>query len=77
MVFVTAALIRAAALGLTTLSLVLPAQASPELNKLARDIERVEAIRDIKDVQKSLTHLAQFGRWADTGLLFTQNATLR
>lgn len=49
--------------------------ASVAIDTLARDITRVEAIREIKDIQRSYAHLAQFGRFKDATSLFTMNAT--
>ena len=37
------------------------AQTTTTLNSLARDIERVESVREVKDVQKIFAQLAQFG----------------
>ena len=46
-------------------------------NTLARNVERLESVREIKDVQKSFAQLAQFGRWADMADLFlADNGTL-
>jgi hypothetical protein len=51
--------------------------ASPlTLDSLARDLSRVESIRDIKDVQRGFAQLAQFGRWADMAALFADNGQL-
>ncbi|ORY00093.1 hypothetical protein BCR34DRAFT_618714 [Clohesyomyces aquaticus] len=51
--------------------------ATPTLDSLARSVERVESIRDIKDVQRCFAQLAQHGRWADMAALFYDNGTLR
>ena len=48
-------------------------QESPSLHSLARDLERVESVREVKDVQRTFAQLAQFGRWADMAALFTQD----
>lgn len=56
---------------------VLSQQAPPTVNSLARDIERVESVREIKDVQRTFAQLAQFGRWSDMAALFSTNGTLR
>ncbi|KAJ4294421.1 hypothetical protein N0V90_008111 [Kalmusia sp. IMI 367209] len=45
------------------------------LDDLARDVSRVESIREIKDIQRSFAHLAQFGRFNDAASLFAPNAT--
>ncbi|KAL5413871.1 hypothetical protein PMIN03_003551 [Paraphaeosphaeria minitans] len=51
------------------------ASADALLNNLARDVSRVESIREFKDVQRSFAHLAQFGRFHDATTLFMTNAT--
>jgi hypothetical protein len=48
-----------------------------ELDELARDVERVESVREVKDVQRAYAHLAQFGRWDAVAALFAENGTLR
>jgi hypothetical protein len=52
------------------------AQAPPTLNTVARDLVRVESVRDVKDVQRSFAQLAQFGRWSDMASLFADNGVL-
>jgi hypothetical protein len=47
------------------------------IKSLARDVERVESIREIKDVQRTFAQLAQFGRWKDMAMLFSDNGTLQ
>src|SRR5690606_17268902 len=47
------------------------------LDTLARDIERFESLREIKDVQRTYAHLAQFGRWDEMAALFAQGGTLQ
>src|ERR1051325_8276588 len=49
-------------------------QESPSLASIERDLERVESVREVKDVQRTFAQLAQFGRWADMAALFTQDA---
>ncbi|KAF2018262.1 hypothetical protein BU24DRAFT_479663 [Aaosphaeria arxii CBS 175.79] len=51
--------------------------ANGTLNELARDLERVESIRAIKNVQRTYSQLAQFGRYDDMATLFAPNGTLR
>jgi hypothetical protein len=51
--------------------------AQTTLNTLSRDVERVESVRKVKDVQKSFAQLAQFGRWSDIAVLFSDNGTLQ
>lgn len=52
-------------------------QAAPTLDILARDVERVESLREAKDVQRTFAHLAQFGLWEQMAELFADDATLR
>ncbi|KAF2256523.1 hypothetical protein BU26DRAFT_23795 [Trematosphaeria pertusa] len=52
------------------------ARAASNLDALARDVSRVESIREIKDVQRSFAQLAQFGRWNSMASLFSSNGTL-
>lgn len=57
---------------------VLPtSNADQSLNELARDVERVESIRSIKDLQRTFAQLAQFGRYDEMASLFSYNGTLR
>ena len=49
---------------------------SAALSAVARDIERLESVREVKDVQRSLAHLAQFGRWNELGALFSSDGKL-
>jgi hypothetical protein len=61
----------------TGMVLALPIiHATTTLNSLARDVERVESIRAIKDIQRSFSQLAQFGRHTDMTSLFSTNGTL-
>ncbi|KAF2026284.1 hypothetical protein EK21DRAFT_103356 [Setomelanomma holmii] len=50
-------------------------EAASPLEILARDVEGVESIRHIKNIQKQLSNLAQFGQWHDIGSLFSHNST--
>jgi len=49
----------------------------PTLNSLARDLQRVESVREIKDLTRAFAQLAQVGRWADMSALFSGNGSLR
>ncbi|KXX74819.1 hypothetical protein MMYC01_208854 [Madurella mycetomatis] len=53
------------------------AQKSPTLDWLARDIQRVESVREIKDVTRTFCQLAQFGLWADMASLFADDGVVR
>ena len=44
-----------------------------KVDTLARDVERAEAIRAVKNLQYAYTHYAQFGLWTDLGALFADN----
>ncbi|GAB1319890.1 hypothetical protein MFIFM68171_10100 [Madurella fahalii] len=46
------------------------------LDSLARDVERVESVREVKDVTATFSQLAQFGRYADMAALFTEDGAL-
>ena len=43
------------------------------LDILARNVERAEAIRAVKNLQYACSHYAQFGLWTDLGSLFTDD----
>ncbi|KAK5653722.1 hypothetical protein OQA88_8753 [Cercophora sp. LCS_1] len=49
---------------------------TPTLNSLFRDVERVESVREVKDVQRSLSQLAWAGKWTDSAALFTDDGVL-
>lgn len=51
------------------------AVAQPALDALARDVERAEAIRAVKNLQRTYAHYAQYGLWNEMGALFAENAT--
>lgn len=57
-------------------SLLLPvfASAQPSLDSLARDVERAESIRAIKNLQRSYAHYSQYGLWQEMGDLFARDA---
>lgn len=48
----------------------------PTLDSLARDVKNVESIREIKDVQRTLSQLAGFGRWKESAEFFSQAGVL-
>ena len=43
------------------------------VDTLARNVERAEAVRAVKDLQHAYSHYAQYGLWTDLGSLFTDN----
>jgi hypothetical protein len=47
-----------------------------DLDLLAQDVTRVESIRNIKNVQRQLSHLAQFGEWQRISSLFSSDSSL-
>ncbi|MGN9785272.1 nuclear transport factor 2 family protein [Nonomuraea sp. ZG12] len=51
--------------------------ASRTIDTLARDLERVESVREVKDLQRTYTHLSQFGQWNAMAALFADDGTLR
>ncbi|HJV41393.1 nuclear transport factor 2 family protein [Caulobacter sp.] len=53
------------------------APAPRPIDILARDVERVESARAVKDVQRHYAQFSQFGRWDSMAALFADNATLR
>jgi hypothetical protein len=53
------------------------AKAALTIDSLARDISRVEAVREVKDIQRSFAQLAQFGQFAAVSSLFSANGTLK
>jgi hypothetical protein len=52
-----------------------PTAATSPLDNIAREVSRVESIRHIKNVQKQISHLAQFGRWNSISQFFSSNST--
>jgi hypothetical protein len=51
-----------------------PAQAQTDtVDNLARDLDRVEAIRQVKTLQRSYAQYAQYGLWNEIGALFSQS----
>ena len=46
------------------------ARASDEVDSLARDLDRIESVRHIKDLQRAYAHYAQFGLWTEMAGLF-------
>lgn len=69
----------------TALALVLLAAAQPVLahtasgthiDTLARDIDRAESVRAVKDLQRTYAQYSQFGLWGDMAALFTPDAVI-
>ncbi len=49
--------------------------AQPTLDELARDVDRAESIRAVKNLQRTYAHYAQYGLWDEMGALFAADAT--
>ena len=68
---------------LITLSCVLGASlllqglavAQPTLDELARDVDRAESIRAVKNLQRTYAHYSQYGLWNELGELFANEAS--
>nr|WP_184151214.1 nuclear transport factor 2 family protein [Sphingobium lignivorans] len=54
----------------------LPAQTRAEIDALARDVDRVEAIRAIKDLQRLYAQYVQLGQWQAAADLFSESGRL-
>jgi hypothetical protein len=54
-----------------------PATVSRPIDTLARNVDRVESIREVEDVTRSFAQLAQSGRWGDMAALFAPDGTLQ
>jgi hypothetical protein len=52
------------------------AQSIEGLDDLARDIERTESLRAVKDVQRAYAQYNQFGLWDDMAALFAEGASV-
>ena len=50
-----------------------PAPQSQSLDAFARDVDRVESIREVKNLQRSYAQYAQFGLWNAMGELFADD----
>ncbi len=60
-----------------------PASAAPaprgsaaELASLARDLDRAESVRAVKDLQRTYSQFAQFGLWQDLAALFAKDGVV-
>jgi hypothetical protein len=42
-----------------------------DLSTLARDVDRAESVRAVKDLQRTYAQYVQFGLWHDMAALFT------
>lgn len=50
--------------------MTLPAAAAPSRDALARDVDRAESLRAVKNLQYAYAQYAQFGLWSEMGSLF-------
>src|SRR5882724_1385856 len=57
------------------LFLSLPALADAGLDGLARDVERTEGVRAVKNLQSSYAQYAQYGLWSEVGALFARDGS--
>src|SRR5256885_1081232 len=48
--------------------------AADSLDALADDVDRLESLRQVKDVQRTYAHLAQLGQWNSMAALFARDA---
>ncbi len=55
---------------------VAQAEQAEAFNDLARDIERLESLRAVKDLQRNYVQYGQFGLWSDMAALFSENAVV-
>ncbi|KAK3387960.1 hypothetical protein B0H63DRAFT_431942 [Podospora didyma] len=49
----------------------------PTLPSLTRDLERIESVREIKNIQRTFGQLAQYGKWDAMAALFSEQGVLR
>jgi hypothetical protein len=49
---------------------------APSLDSLSRDVDRAEAIRAVKTLQRTYAQYAQFGLWNEMGALFARDGIL-
>ena len=59
------------ALALATAAQAAPAVGPQDLAALARDVDRAESVRAVKDLQRTYAQYAQFGLWRQMASLFT------
>jgi hypothetical protein len=51
------------------------AHASDDISKLARNVLRLESIRQVKNLQRTYAHYAQYGLWNEMASLFARDAS--
>jgi len=52
------------------------AGAQPSVDALARDVERAEAVRTVKTLQRTYAQYSQYGLWNEMAALFADDARL-
>lgn len=50
--------------------------AAPSVDDLARDVDRAQAIRDVKNLQRSYAQYAQYGLWKEMASLFAHDGAM-
>src|SRR5690606_26712785 len=48
--------------------------AADSIDALAQDVDRLESLREVKDLQRTYVHLSQAGLWNEMGALFSRDA---
>jgi hypothetical protein len=51
--------------------------AAPSIDSLARDVERAESLRDVKNLQRTYAQYAQFGLWNEMASLFASDGVFQ
>jgi len=51
------------------------ARTADDVDLLARDVDRLESVRQVKDLQRSYAHYAQYGLWDEMAALFARDAS--
>jgi hypothetical protein len=51
--------------------------ATPSVDSLARDVERAESLRDVKNLQRTYAQYAQFGLWNEMASLFATDGVFQ
>lgn len=66
----------AVAMLLAAMPAAIPAAAPIDIDHLAREVDRAEGVRAVKDLQRAYAHYAQFGLWDEMASLFAKRGTL-
>jgi len=67
---------RHAAIAVACILLSVRADAQPSTDALARDVERAEAVRAVKTLQRTYAQYSQYGLWNEMAALFADEARL-